>query len=387
MQDDKDRIETRVIHAGDPRPRVGGALTLPIFQSAVFEHKGEDGTYHDVLYPRLNNLPNHTALGRKLAALEGAEAAVPTASGMAAISTALLSVLGKGGHLLVQGQLYGGTHMLLTEHLERFGMEYEFIDSERPEAWDAQVRSNTRAIYAEAITNPTMQVMDHERVVEFARRHGLVSLIDNTFATPVNFRPIELGYDVVLHSATKYLNGHSDVVAGAIAGTAERVDEMLHLLNELGGTLDAHACFLLNRGLKTLVLRVRQQNANALALARHLEARSDVARVNYPGLESRPDHVRAARLFEGFGGMLSFEFSAGADAARRFTDRVRIPVIGPSLGGVETLITRPATTSHRGLSADERARLGIGDGLMRVSVGIEALDDLIEDFDRACAPG
>jgi len=383
MESKKQGLETVAIHAGDLKPRVGGALTLPIFQSSVFEYDGEGGDYHKILYPRLNNLPNHQALGAKLAALEGGEAAMVTASGMASISTALLSVLGRGGHLLIQDQLYGGTHTLLTKYFAEFGLEYDFIDPDDPDSWRTLLRPTTRAVYTESMTNPLMQVLDHREIVRFAREHELVSLIDNTFTTPVNFRPLELGYDLVLHSATKYLNGHSDLVAGVIVGSAERLKTANRLLAELGGTLDPLGCFLLSRGLKTLVLRVRRQNENATRLARFLAERPEVQRVNYPGLEEHPHHARAKELFEGCGGMLSFELAGGADAARRMLGRLQIPLVGPSLGGVETLITRPVTTSHSGLSAQEREQLGITDGLVRLSVGLETLDDLMADFAQA----
>lgn len=376
------RFETNLIHAGEPRPLIEGAATLPIFQCAVFEHHGSRG-YHDIRYPRLNNLPNHNVLADKLAALESGEAGLVTASGMAAIATTLLSVLGAGGHMLAQRGIYGGTHTFLTSDFADFGLGYDFIDGQRPEGWEAALRDNTRAIYVEAMTNPLLQVADHRAIVAFARRHGLISIIDNTFATPVNFRPLEIGYDLCVHSATKYLNGHADVAAGAIVGSASLVDKILHRLNHLGGTLDAHACFLFHRGLKTLGLRVERQNANALAIAEYLESRSEVATVNYPGLASHPQHGRARELFSGFGGMLSFELKGGALAANRLVERLQIPLNAPSLGGLETLIISPAQTSHAGLSETERQQIGITDGLLRFSVGIENADDLIADFAQA----
>lgn len=386
------RPETLAVHAGDPEPRFAGAVVPPIFRSTVFELADPDGGaggYHDVVYPRLNNLPNHRSLGAKLAALEGAEAALPTASGMAAVSTTLLSVLANGGHLLVQEQLYGGTHVLVTGYLERYGISYDWIDANDPASWESKLRPNTRAIHVEAIANPLTRVVDPVAVVEFARAHDLVSIIDATFVTPMLLRPIEYGFDIVLHSATKYLNGHSDVVAGTIAARADVLAPISALLDELGATLDPHACFLLDRGLKTLPLRMRQHSKNGLALARALEEHPAVARVHHPGLPSHPDHALAARLFadEGgdpsFGGMLAFELTGGTDAARRALERVRIASVGPSLGGVETLATRPCTTSHAGLTAEERAALGIADGLIRVSAGIEATEDLVDDFLRA----
>jgi cystathionine beta-lyase/cystathionine gamma-synthase len=256
------RLETKAVHAGVPSPRIGGAVIMPIFQSAMFEYAGE-GSYHDLKYIRLNNTPSHTALHAKLAALENGEAAVATSSGMAAVSTTLLTVLAPGDRLLAQDCLYGGTHDFLTTELKQLGIETDFIDADDPASWEAQVRANTRAIYVETISNPLMRLPDLESVVRFARSHGLVSLIDNTFATPVNFRPLEQGFDLILHSCTKYLNGHSDIVAGAAIGSQAWIERITHRLNHLGGSLDPHACFLLDRGLKTLVLRVRHQNESA----------------------------------------------------------------------------------------------------------------------------
>jgi cystathionine beta-lyase/cystathionine gamma-synthase len=376
------RIETQLVHAGEPRPRIAGAVEMPIFQSATFEYAGE-GSYHDVRYLRINNTPNQLALHAKLAALEGAEAALVTASGMAAISTTLLTVLSAGDHLMAQDSLYGGTHDLLTRDFGRFGLTPDFIDADRPDTWSAQLHPDTRAVYVEAMSNPLLKVGDLTAVVEFARRHGLISIIDNTFASPVNFRPLAAGFDLSIHSATKYLNGHADIVAGAVAGSAGLIERIRHKANHLGGSLDPHAAFLLNRGLKTLALRVRYQNDSTLRIAQFLEAHPAVARVNYPGLPSHPRHQRARSLFAGCGGVLSFELEGAAQRADEFAARVQIPAVAPSLGGVHTLLTRPATTSHAGLSREERLRLGIGDGLLRLSVGIEATDDLLEDFAQA----
>jgi len=375
-------IDTKVIHAGEPTPRIAGAVSMPIFQTAMFEYSGEK-TYDQIRYIRLNNTPNHLALHAKLAALEDAEAALVAASGMAAITTSMLTVLSAGDHLLIQDCLYGGTHDFVTRDLGSFGIHYSFIDADQPASWLEQLRPNTKAIYVEAMTNPLLQVADLEAAVRFAREHGLVSMIDNTFPSPVNFRPCEWGFDLSLHSATKYLNGHSDIVAGAVIGRATLVESITHKLNHLGGTLDPHAAFLLHRGLKTLAVRMRQHNESALRIARLLEEHPAVRRVNYPGLKSHPRHERACKLFGGFSGMLSFELRGGLQAAERFMKAVRLPVIAPSLGGVETLVTLPATTSHSGMSPEDRRRLGISDGLIRVSIGIESTDDLLEDFSRA----
>lgn len=375
-------IETKLIHAGDPKERVLGAVCLPIFQTAQFLYMGESD-YNELKYIRLNNMPNHEALHGKLAALENAEAALVTASGMAAISTTLLSILSAGDHLLAQDTLYGGTHDFLRQDLPGFGVEVDFIDADDPDSWKSKLRPSTKAIYVESMTNPLLQIGDLAAVATFAREHRLVSLIDNTFPSPVNFRPAEHDFDLSLHSCTKYLNGHSDIVAGAVIGKEELVHNVRRKLNHLGGTLDPHACFLLHRGMKTLALRVRQQGDNALQLAQTLEAHATVEGVNYPGLASHPRHARARELFDGFSGMLSFELQGGTEAAVRFMNALTLPLLAPSLGGVESLVTRPATTSHLGMEPAERARLGITDGLIRVSVGIEAAEDLVADFQQA----
>ena len=379
MAKGKHRIETQLIHAGEPRPLIYGAVSLPIFQSSTFEYAGQD-SYHDLRYIRLNNTPNHVAVGEKLAAIEGADAAVVTASGMAAITAVLLGLLKTGDHFLAQECLYGGTHDFITRDLSSFGIEVDFIDAD---TWEKRLRPTTRLIYVETITNPLMQVGALAEVALFAREQGLVSVIDNTFASPFNFRPPEHGFDLSLHSGTKYLNGHSDIVAGAVIGKKDLVERITHTLNHLGGALDPHACFLLHRGLKTLAVRMARQNDSALAIARFLEGHRQVERVNYPGLESHSSFDRARQLFAGAGGMISFEVAGGVAAAQRFIDACRLPISAPSLGGVESLITRPATTSHAGMATEERRRLGISDELIRLSVGLEAAEDLIEDFDNA----
>lgn len=376
------RLATKLIHAGEPEPRINGAVSMPIFQSAMFEYAGEM-SYHDLRYIRLNNTPNHLALHQKLAALENAEEALVTASGMAAISTALLAVLSAGDHLLAQSTLYGGTHDLLTKDFAALGLSYDFIDADAPDSWKSKLRPNTKAIYVEAMTNPLLQVADLKAVPQFAKTHGLISLIDNTFASPINFRPAEWGFDLSLHSCTKYLNGHSDLVAGAIIGRAGLIERTRYKLNHLGGSLDPHACFLLHRGTKTLAVRMRQHNESAIKIAHFLEQHPAIAKVNYPGLESHPRYQRARELFDGCSGMLSFEMKGGLNAANRFMKNTTLPIVAPSLGGIETLLTRPSLTSHAGMSPEDRLQLGITDGLIRMSVGIEAIEDIIEDFERA----
>lgn len=375
-------LETKLIHAGEPEPLIGGAVSMPIFQSSTFEYTGAS-SYNDLKYIRLNNTPNHVALHQKLAALENAEAALVTASGMAAISATILTLLSSGDHLLAQECLYGGTHDFFTKDLPKLGISFDFIDGDDPDSWKGKIRPGTKAIYVETMTNPLLQVANLKEAAEFSKTHAIVSIIDNTFATPINFRPPEWGFDLSLHSCTKYLNGHSDIVAGAVIGRTDLIEQITHKLNHLGGSLDPHACFLLHRGIKTLAVRMKYHNESALKVAQFLEAHPAVTKVNYPGLESHPAHQRAKELFDGFSGMLSFELKGGVDTAEHFMQKITLPIVAPSLGGVETLITRPVTTSHASVSPEDLKKLGISDSLIRLSVGIEATEDLIEDFEQA----
>jgi len=378
------KTDTLLVHAGEPRPRLDGAVAMPIFQSSTFEESEKRG-YHDIRYARLSNTPSHESLHQKLAALEGAEAALATASGMAAVSAALFSVLRSGDHIIAQDGLYGGTHDLIRHDLPRLGIEHTFVSGDDPASWERALTPRTRVFYVEAMTNPLVRVGDLPTAVSFARAHGLTSIIDNTFATPLGFQPLRRGFDLVIHSATKYLNGHSDLIAGAVMGSAERVRAAKTTLDHLGGSLDPHGCFLLQRGLKTLAVRFRQQCATAVTVAQFLEQHPAVAKVNHLGLASHPNHTRARELFAFFGAMMSFEIRGGAEAAEKMFKRLTVPLHAPSLGGPETLVTRPAATSHAGLSPQERARIGIGDGLVRVSIGLEAPEDVIEDFGKALA--
>ncbi|MDN3243736.1 trans-sulfuration enzyme family protein [Glycomyces tritici] len=373
------RFETLAVHAAEPRPAHGRSVVFPIYQGTVYEIEPGGG----VDYIRYSNTPTQAYLQEKLAALEGAEAAVATASGMAAISTALRSVLAAGDRIIVAGNIYGGTHALLAEESRRSGWGVDFVDAADPEAWAAVLTPETKAVYVESITNPLVRVGDLVGLAAFAREHGLTSIIDNTFPTPMLFRPHSIGYDLVCHSATKGLNGHSDLVAGVVTGSAERIEQVRHFLMLYGGSIDPHVAFLLSRGLKTLAIRVKAQGENALALARFLEGHSAIAEVHYPGLESHPDHARAAALFSGFGSMLAFRPVGGLEAAERLLKSLEIPYAAASLGGVESLVTRPAISSHAKLTAEERAAAGIADDLIRFSTGIEAAEDLIADFGRA----
>lgn len=378
-------LDTRLVHAG--ARHADGAVVTPIYQSAMYlSRPGE--AYHEQGYIRLSTTPNHDVLGERLAAIESAESAIVAASGMAAISAAVLAFAGAGDRVMTQHQLYGGTHGFFADELRAWNIGVDRFDPADPTSLDGAIRPETKVLYCETISNPLMSVGDLRALASFARERGLVSIIDNTFASPINFRPVEHGFDVSVHSATKYLNGHSDIVAGCAMGSRERVEPVLFRLNHLGGCLDPHAAFLFERGLKTLGLRVRRQNDTAMALARALEAHPQVSTVNYPGLESHPGHGIATDLFVersggGYGGMLSAEIGETVEQTQTFMDALTIPLRAPSLGGVESLVSRPAVTSHAGLTPEERRAAGISDRLVRISVGIEDARDLIADFERA----
>lgn len=372
--DDRDGpgLATQLVHAGHTPT---GPVVAPIDRSSNYL-QADPERYTDVRYLRLSNSPRHLALCTKLAAIEGAEDALVTASGMAAISTTLLALLGAGDHLLVQDNIYGGTATFLDD-LARWGIDSSSFD---PTAdLTPHVRPNTRLVYVESVSNPLIQVPDLDLVVQRARQHGLISVIDNTFLSPAQFRPVPFGFDLVVHSATKYLGGHSDLVAGVVAGDTATIETIRHQLAHLGGTLDPEAVYLLDRGLKTLHLRVPRQAQNALAIAEFLLGHPAVEAVRYPGLPDDPNHQRA-RHFGGYGGMLSF---VSRSPAARVVERTRWFHHAASLGGVESLVVQPARSSHLGMQPEERARLGIVDDLVRVSVGVEDVDDLIADLEHA----
>jgi cystathionine gamma-synthase/cystathionine gamma-lyase/cystathionine beta-lyase len=376
MSDAHTRFETLAVHGGEPRPAPGGSVVHPIYQGTVFE-TGPGETR----YIRLSTNPSQEYLHGRLAALEGAEAAVATASGMAAITGALLATLEHGDHLIAAGTFYGGTHHFLTGQAERLGWAFDLVDPADPDAWRRALRPNTKAVLVESITNPHARVGDLAGLARFSGEHGLTAVIDNTLATPVVFRPHTVGFDLVCHSATKALNGHSDVSAGVVTGSAARVAGVRTVLGHYGGSLDPHAGHLLARGLKTLALRVARQNANALALARFLEGHERIAHVSYPGLASHPDHARAVELFDGFGSILAFRPVGGPEQSAVLVKALRLPYEAASLGGVESLVMRPATGGHTGTGAREAD--GVAADLVRFSAGIEAAEDLIEDFARA----
>ena len=382
MDKKKQSFNTKVIHAGEPDPRIEGAVNVPIFQSSTFEFEGQTD-YNDLKYIRLNNTPNHIALHKKLAILEGAEKALVTSSGMSAITTTLLTFLKNGDHIIANNTLYGGTADYIKNDLPEYGIDVDFIDSGTPLNWKDKIKSNTKVIYVETITNPLMQIGALDKVVQFAKENNLISMIDNTMASPALFCPIQHGFDISLHSATKYLNGHTDIVAGAIIGNEPHISMINSKLNHLGGSLDPHACFLLHRGIKTLSIRMERQCKSALLIAKFLEQHKKVNQVNYPGLVSSKSHARGKQLLCGFGGMLSFIIEGGIKTADTFISKLDIPISTASLGGVESLITRPVQTSHSLLSDQELELAGIDKSLIRMSVGIESANDLIDDISQA----
>lgn len=365
------------VHTGTHIDEKTFGIGTPIFTSTSYAYPN---AADENIYPRYFNVPNQQVVARKVAALEKGEEALVFGSGMAAISTLLFAHLKPGDHLLLQADLYGGTFHFATSELSAFGIQIEFADNLA--RFEACIRPNTRAIYVESPSNPLLRCLDLAAIAALARKRGLLSIVDNTFATPINQNPIELGLDVVLHSATKYLNGHTDVNAGVVVSSRQVIAKVAEYAVNHGGTLDAHACYQLERGLKTLAVRVRQHNENAGRLAAFLQTHPAVARVNYPGLPGHPDHAVAARQMRGFGGMLSFELRepARVDEVLR---RLRLATPALSLGGVETLVCLPSRTSHRSMSPEERQRAGISPGLVRVSVGIEDVEDLVQDFGQA----
>ncbi len=369
---------TLCLHAGTRVDAETGGVCTPVFPSTAHLFPNPE---NENRYPRYFNTPNPQVVARKVAALEGAVSGLVLGSGMAAISSCLFAHLGPGDHAVFQADLYGGTRMLVEELRQR-GTAITFARDAAEFA--AGLRPQTRVLYVESPSNPLLRVVDLEAVGRLGREHGILTVADNTFATPINQNPLQLGVDVVIHSATKYLNGHSDVTAGGVVGSAAAVDRTRHCAIRHGGAPDAHACYLLERGMKTLALRMARHNATAGHLAEYLRGHGAVAAVHYPGLPSHPDHVVAAKQMRGFGGMLSFELRA-PERAEAVLAAFRVVSPALSLGGVESLACIPSRTSHKDVSAEERRRAGIGDGLIRLSVGLEDREDLVGDLESALA--
>jgi cystathionine beta-lyase/cystathionine gamma-synthase len=372
---------TLAIHGGHGSREGEGAVVAPLFQTVSFEQ--EVGSGENLRYARYGNNPNAESVQRRLALLEGAEAALVLSSGMGATACALLALLRPGDHLISSSWIYGGTYRLLTEEFGAIGIGVTFIDPMDSRGFRKAVRKHTRAIFIESPVNPTCRVVDMRPLAQLAAEHGLAFAVDSTFASPINFRPLEHGADVVIHSATKFLNGHHDVLAGVVMGTASYVEEVRQKMMVWGQAPDPFACWLLSRGLKTLAVRVRQQCANAMAVATWCATRPEITRVHYPGLSSHPDHEAATRTLGGYGSMLGIEIAGGAAAAEAFLRKLEIIAHAPSLGGVDSLASEPRFTSHAGLTPAERARMGIPDGFVRLSIGLEDADDIIADIEQA----
>lgn len=333
-------------------------------------------------YPRYFNTPNQVALTRKMAALEHGEDALIFGSGMAAVSTSLLAFLKAGDHVVFQDSLYGGTSNLVREEFGKYGIEYSFAENACVEALEKEIRTNTKVLYIETPSNPLLNITDIEGVSKLARKNGLVSMIDNTFASPVNQNPIDFGIDVVIHSATKYMGGHSDILAGTVISSEENIKRIFHLAKNLGGSLSDFTVWMLERSLKTMGIRVKAQNENALKLAGFLIKQPEVVKVYYPGLKDHPGHELACKQMTGFGGMLSFELMESYNASE-FMKLLQLIKPSMSLAGVESTILLPCKTSHALLSEEERNKQGIKDNLLRLSVGIEDIEDLKEDLEQA----
>lgn len=383
-------FQTRAIHAGKRENRTR-AVTPPIWQTTTFsadssEHFAEiaSAVRPAEFYTRYGN-PTHKEVEATVAALEGGETALLTSSGMGAIFTALMSSLRAGDHVVAQTNHYAGAMTLFEDLPAHFGVEVTIVDQTQAEAFFDAMRPNTRVIYAESPTNPLMQITDLRALAELGKSRGITTVVDNTFATPVNQRPLEFGFDCVVHSATKYLGGHSDVTAGVIVSGREFIERAWQFSLLAGSILSPFDGWLLLRGLRTLALRVGRHNSNALALARLLEGRAEVERVHYPGLESHPQHELAATQMSGFTGMLSAELRGGYEAAERFIARLRLATNAASLGGHETLIVHPAAMWRGYMTAEQLRARGLSDSLVRISVGVEDEHDLLEDFAHALA--
>lgn len=371
-------INTICTHFGELEDQQFKGAISPLYMATSY-------AYEDVevkRYPRYFNTPNQVALAKKMAALEHGEAALIFGSGMAAVSTSLLAFLHKGDHVVLQNTLYGGTQNLITEEFEKFGIEYSFAKDAQASSFEAEIKPNTKVIYIETPSNPLLTITDIHAIAEIAKRKGLVSMIDNTFASPVNQNPIDFGIDVVIHSATKYMGGHSDILAGTVISSEEKIDTIFQMAKNFGGSLSDFTVWMLERSLKTMGIRVKAQNENALELARFLETNKDVAKVYYPGLASHPDHELAKKQMHGFGGMLSFELKDGLDPGL-FQKKLKLIKPSMSLAGVESTILTPSNTSHGLLSPYEREAQGIKEGLLRFSLGIEEKEDIIEDIEQA----
>jgi cystathionine gamma-synthase len=380
--------ETESVRGGVNLKKRHAAMAQPIYQTSTFQVSDSDQqlrtTGSDMYYTRYGN-PTHTAVEQAIAELEGTDTALLFSSGMTAISTSILALVKSGDHIVAQRDLYGGVTKFLSNWASRFGIETTFVDTTDYDQHARAIRPNTKLLYLESPTNPTLRVVDLHRASAIAREHGLITLIDSTFATPINTRPAEFGIDLVLHSGTKYLGGHTDLICGVAAGRRDLIDKIRETRTTLGGVMDPHAAFLLLRGMKTLAVRVERQNQSALRIAEFLTRHSQVRSVNYPFLQGHPQRALAMEQMKGGGGLLSFEVEGSGEDARKVSESLQLFTLAPSLGGVESLVSIPVLTSHLMISAEHREKMGITEQLVRLSVGIENTDDLIADLNQALA--
>ena len=379
------RQETEAVRGGTDLGKKNGPLSTPIYQTSTFEVVNNEqqlrATHTDMFYTRYGN-PTQTVAENSIAGLEGTDAALLFASGMNAVTTTVLALLKAGDHVVAQRDIYGGVNKFLMQWLPKLGIETTLVDTTEYDQHEQAIRPNTRMLYLESPTNPTVRVVDLKRVAGIARKHNLISMIDSTFATPINVRPAEYGIDLVMHSGTKYFGGHSDLIAGIVAGRQDLIDQIHETRTTLGGCMDPHAAWLLLRGMKTLAVRVQRQNENALRVARFLDGHPKVRRVNYPFLEEHPQYALAKEQMNGGGGLLSFEVEGTGEDAKHVAESLHLFTLAPSLGGVDSLVTIPVLTSHAMISAADRQKMGVTEQLIRLSVGIENADDLITDLEQ-----
>ncbi len=386
MKSNSKHPETQAVRGAADLEKKNGPVSLPIFQTSTFEVEDNDEqlrvTGSDSYYTRYGN-PTNTAAEKTIAQLESVDSALTFSSGMGAISTTIMALLKAGDHIVAQREIYGGTYKFLSQWLPKYGVETTFVDTTDYSQHERAIRPNTRMLYLESPTNPALRVVDLKAASAVAKRHGLISMIDSTFGTPINQRPAEFGIDLIMHSGTKYLSGHTDLICGVIAGPDELIQKILATRTTLGNCMDPHASWMLARGMKTLALRVARQNENALRVAQSLEKHAKVRRVHYPFLKSHAQHALARVQMAGGGGMVTFEVEGTGDDARRASEALRLFTLAPSLGGVESLVSIPVLTSHLMVPPAERDKMGVNEQMLRLSVGVENADDLIADLEHA----
>ena len=379
------RQETEAVHGGTSLHKKNGPLATPIYQTSTFEVTDNKeqvrATETDRFYTRYGN-PTHTVVEKTIAQLESTDAALLFSSGMAAITTSLLTLVKAGDHIVAQRDIYGGVTKFLSQWLPKLGVETTFVDTNDIEQHERAIRPNTKIVHIESPTNPTVRVVDLEKIAALARKHGLVSTIDSTFATPINCRPAEWGIDLVLHSGTKYFGGHSDLICGIATGRHDLIDQIHHVRTTLGCSMDPHAAFLLLRGIKTLAVRVQRQNQNALRIAEFLSKHPKVTRVHYPMLKGHPEYELARKYLAGAGGVVSLEIDGSGEDACRVAEALNLFTLAPSLGGVDSLVSIPVLTSHAMIDPELRRKMGVTEQMIRLSVGVENVDDLIADLEK-----